>query len=227
MGAGLGQRVYAQAMVEMVAEIALGSVQSVAQLLERLEEMRGDGGTRVVLVTADGGEEFEAAEEVELRELARFELPAVFAWEGALAGPLADVALGCDIRVCGALASLEGPVAGRERVHSLAHWDAAGVLDGGGRPVGAEGLLKSGLVSSVTAAGGAHAEGRRIAEVIASRGPIATRLGKEAIWRGLGQPLEQALRFETDLTLLLQTTKDRAEGVRAFLEKRTPNFTGE
>jgi len=50
---------------------------------------------------------------------------------------------------------------------------------------------------------------------------------KEAIWRGLELPLEQALRFETDLTLLLQTTKDRAEGVAAFVEKRQPPFTGE
>ncbi|MYK26587.1 MAG: hypothetical protein F4052_06530, partial [Dehalococcoidia bacterium] len=62
---------------------------------------------------------------------------------------------------------------------------------------------------------------------VAARGPIATRLAKEAVWRGLDQPLEQALRFETDLTLLLQATKDRAEGVRAFLEKRPPDFTGE
>lgn len=67
----------------------------------------------------------------------------------------------------------------------------------------------------------------RIAGVIASRGPIATKLAKEAAWRGLVLPFEQALRFETDLTLLLQTTKDRAEGVQAFLEKRTPNFKGE
>jgi len=39
-------------------------------------------------------------------------------------------------------------------------------------------------------------------------------------------PLEQALRYETDLTVILQTTKDRAEGVRAFLEKRSPKFNG-
>jgi enoyl-CoA hydratase/carnithine racemase len=39
-------------------------------------------------------------------------------------------------------------------------------------------------------------------------------------------PLEQALRYEADLTIILQTTADRAEGVRAFLEKRRPRFTG-
>jgi enoyl-CoA hydratase/carnithine racemase len=55
---------------------------------------------------------------------------------------------------------------------------------------------------------------------------LAVQLAKEAIWRGLEMPLEQALRFETDLTLLLQTTKDRAEGVSAFLEKREPHFIG-
>ena len=39
-------------------------------------------------------------------------------------------------------------------------------------------------------------------------------------------PLDQALRYETDLTVILQTTEDRAEGVRAFIEKRKPRFEG-
>ncbi|MGK2964873.1 MAG: enoyl-CoA hydratase-related protein, partial [Tepidiformaceae bacterium] len=59
------------------------------------------------------------------------------------------------------------------------------------------------------------------------RGPIAVRLAKEAIWRGLPLDLEHGLRFETDLTLLLQTTKDRSEGVAAFVQKRKPIFLGE
>ncbi len=71
-----------------------------------------------------------------------------------------------------------------------------------------------------------YAEGLRVATVVASRAPHATQLAKEAIWRGIEMPLAQALRFETDLTLLLQTTKDRAEGVAAFLEKRHPHFIG-
>ena len=66
-----------------------------------------------------------------------------------------------------------------------------------------------------------------MARTIASRGKLATRIAKEAVWRGLDMPIEQALRYETDLTLLLQTTKDREEGVRAFVEKRSPKFTGD
>ena len=68
---------------------------------------------------------------------------------------------------------------------------------------------------------------QKVARTIASRGKLATRIAKEAGWRGLDMPIEQALRYETDLTLLLQTTKDREEGVRAFVEKRSPKFTGD
>ena len=49
---------------------------------------------------------------------------------------------------------------------------------------------------------------------------------KEAVSRGAEMPLDQGLRYETDLTMILQTTEDRAEGVRAFLEKRQPKFKG-
>ena len=68
---------------------------------------------------------------------------------------------------------------------------------------------------------------QKVARTIASRGKLATRIAKEAVWRGLDMPLEQALRYETDLTLLLQTTKDLEECVRAFVEKRSPKFTGD
>ena len=43
---------------------------------------------------------------------------------------------------------------------------------------------------------------------------------------GLALPLADGLRLEGDLSTLLRTTDDRLEGARAFLEKRTPQFTG-
>ncbi len=69
-------------------------------------------------------------------------------------------------------------------------------------------------------------EALNLARAIASRGPIATRYAKDAIRHGLDMPLEQALHYETELTILLQDTADRAEGVDAFVRKRTPVFSG-
>ena len=65
-----------------------------------------------------------------------------------------------------------------------------------------------------------------LARSIASRGPIATRYAKDAIRHGLEMPLAQALHYETELTILLQDTNDRAEGVDAFVGKRTAQFSG-
>ena len=53
-----------------------------------------------------------------------------------------------------------------------------------------------------------------------AKGPIALRLAKEAVLKGSDLTLEQGIRLEQDLYVLLQTTADRAEGVRAFLAKR-------
>jgi enoyl-CoA hydratase/carnithine racemase len=95
-----------------------------------------------------------------------------------------------------------------------------------GEAVDAQEALRIGLVSQLAARERLPAEAEALAGRIAAQGPIAVRYAKEAITRGLDMTLEQALRYETDLTIILQTTQDRAEGVRAFLEKRTPEFRG-
>jgi enoyl-CoA hydratase/carnithine racemase len=176
-------------------------------LLPELEGIREGGEARVIVLDATGADAVDAMTAEQLRALTLFALPVVCCFEEELGEGMAGIALSADIRVCGTGGAL--------------------AVRPGAERLDAEALLQAGLVTAVAAAGEAEAEARRLADVIASRGPIATRLAKEAIKRGAGQALEQALRFETDLTLLLQTTKDRAEGVRAFLEKRPPLFTGE
>ncbi len=205
------------------ATIDAGALRSFSELEAQLA---GLGDARAVVVALPERWSIPASDD-QLRRFEMWPVPTVAAFDGELGGPGLDVALACDIRVCGADASIRTRRIGSRRLLSLiGHARSADLFERRGA-LDAQGLLDVGLVSDVAVAGGAIAAAERIASVIASRGPIATRLGKEAIWRGLELPFRQALRFETDLTLLLQTTKDRAEGVRAFLEKRPPVFTGE
>ena len=60
--------------------------------------------------------------------------------------------------------------------------------------------------------------------MLAARGPLALRFAKEAVVKALDLPLAEGMRLEQDLYVLLQTTEDRREGVRAFLERRRPRF---
>ena len=84
--------------------------------------------------------------------------------------------------------------------------------------------LDWGLVNAV--ADDPSAAAMDVARSIAARGPLATRYAKDAIRHGLDMPLAQALHYETELTILLQDTDDRAEGVDAFVNKRTAAFSG-
>ena len=146
-----------------------------------------------------------------------------------------EVALACDIRVAGESATFAMPETmlgavpaggGTQRLpRAIGRAQALRLLLTGEQIDAAEGR-RIGLLSRVVPDGQALDAARGIALAIASRGPIATRLAKEAVHRGAEMPLPQALRYELDLTLLLQTTADRAEGVRAFAAKRPPDFIG-
>lgn len=188
-------------------------------LLDVLSHARAESSRAVIL---DGTAGFAGElSEADLWRLQRFVLPLVFVAAGDIRGAALDVAVLSDIRVCERGTVFGTATRAQERLALL--------LRGVEFPIEltAESAWLAGFVSEVSLPGQGLGAAERIASSIAQRGPIATRLGKEAVWRGLPQEFEQALRFETDLTLLLQTTKDRAEGVSAFVQKRAPVFTGE
>lgn len=215
-------------LVDGRLEARLEAFDSCADLLADLETAPASGEARVALLWGSGFRSEEATTSAaEARSIERFEFPTIFAISGTLTPAATQVALSCDIRCASPDASFRVPIGSRRAMTLIGIEGSAELLPARGR-VDAAAALKHGLVSQVSAQDSdLLADARELAMVVASRGPIAVKLAKEAIWRGLELPLEHALRFETDLTLLLQTTKDRAEGVRAFLEKRQPHFTGE
>ncbi len=70
-------------------------------------------------------------------------------------------------------------------------------------------------------------EAKKLAGAIAKSGPIAVRMSKTAINAGSEMDLQKALLLEKTLVSLCFDSKDRVEGMKAFLEKREPDFTGE
>jgi enoyl-CoA hydratase/carnithine racemase len=161
--------------------------------------------------------------------------PTIAVVEGAVRDAGLELALCADIRLADMSATFAMPDIGLGRL------PIAGGLQRLARTVGRAHALDMvlrgtainaatarqwGLISQVAVDGAAPQEATDLATQIAQRGPIALRAAKEAVRRGLEMPLDEALRFETDLTVLLQTTADRAEGVDAFTEKRPPRFQG-
>jgi enoyl-CoA hydratase/carnithine racemase len=159
--------------------------------------------------------------------------PVVAAVSGVVESAGMELALACDIRIAGESARFAMPETdlgmvprggGTQRLPRAIGRAQALWLLLTGESIDAAEALRIGLVSAVVSDSELAATAAAVAATIASRGPIATRLAKEAVHRGSEVPLAQGLQTELDLTVILQTTADRAEGVQAFIEKRPPQF---
>ena len=92
--------------------------------------------------------------------------------------------------------------------------------------LGADEALRIGLVNRVVPADALLAEASSLARTIASKPPLAARLAKQAIDQGLQADVQTAMAFELYAAAILFDTDDRREGMRAFVEKRTPVYRG-
>jgi enoyl-CoA hydratase len=95
-----------------------------------------------------------------------------------------------------------------------------------GLPFSAEEAERWGLVNRVLPLEELLEAALAIADRIAGNGPISVRQAKQAIHRGLQMSLADGLAFEIEAYNRLVPTADRREGVRAFNERRKPNFQG-
>jgi enoyl-CoA hydratase/carnithine racemase len=95
-----------------------------------------------------------------------------------------------------------------------------------GRRVAAEEAKAVGLVNHLVPAGQARAKALEIATTIAANGPIAVRQAKKAIAWGAETDLETGMMLAIEAYNSTVHTEDRLEGVRAFNERRPPQFQG-
>jgi len=219
----------------------------VAALADACAALHDDAGVQAVILTGAGGHfcgdwsdapveraaQAEGAVAGAFDTLAALPQPVIAAVNGPAEGAGFELALAADVRfaaepatftlIAGAALPLAG---GLTRLGRAVGQARAGWIALSGTRLTATEALRDGLVSAVVPPQQLLSEAERLAVTVTQRGPIAVRFAKEAMQRGLDMTLPQALRFETDLTVILQATADRAEGVDAFVEKRVPRFTG-
>ena len=226
----------------------------VGDLADAVAELAGDEDARCVVVrsagkhfcagadlkerktmTPDEVREFVPRLAAAVRSVAELPMPTIAAVRGAAAGGGCELALACDIRIVGSDAS----IGLRET--------ALGILPGAGgtqrlpRLIGpsrakrwifaaemhtAEQALADGVADRVVALDRLDAEATELAATIASNGPIAVRLAKRAVERGMDLPLDGALELEWECYQQTVGTEDRVEALKAFAEKRKPLFRG-
>ena len=95
-----------------------------------------------------------------------------------------------------------------------------------GEPMSAFDAERHGLITEVTEPARTLPRAMEIAHALATRAPVAVRLAKRAVLDSFETPLELGLQLEHRANLAVFETADRAEGHRAFIEKRPPRFQG-
>lgn len=168
--------------------------------------------------------------------LEELHIPTIAVVEGAALGGGLEMALSCDLRICGedaifglpetGLAIIPG-AGGTQRLPRLVGKSFAKDLIFTGRKIGSSDAISMGLVNYCVASGKARLKALEVARDINQKGPLAIRMAKRAINGGIEMDTKLGLSFEMDCYKQLLDTKDRLEGLAAFAEKRKPAYKGE
>lgn len=190
-----------------------------------LTELAGAGAVDMML----------SATELLWGAIARCRTPIVAAVRGLALGGGWELALHADVIVAGDKARFGLPeirvgimpgAGGTQRLPRLAGKHRALDLLLTGRTVSAAEAMDMGAVSRLVADAEVEGTAVEVAATIARMPPLAVREIKEVVTAGADCALDAALALERNALRVLFASEDKEEGVRAFLEKRTPNFVG-
>ena len=198
-----------------------GDVHFMAELVERRESeefARLLGAARRVILT--------------IRHMTK---PVIASIEGACAGAGFNLALACDLRIASAMATFTQSFVklgfhpdwgGTYFLPRMVPSNIACELFFLGDSIDAQRALTLGLVNYVVAPEALVPETRKLAERLRDSPAVSIAAVKHAVYAGQHESLEQMLQYEVDAQLRCFESEDGREGVRAFLEKRAPRFTG-
>lgn len=162
--------------------------------------------------------------------------PVIAAVNGFALGGGCELAMACDIRIASEKAKFGQPevnlgiiagYGGTQRLPRLVGKGLANELLFTGDIIDAAEACRIGLVNRVVPAEELLDVAKAMAERIMNRSLIAVQLTKSAVARGLDTDLKSGLAFEAEAFGLCFSTADQKEGMAAFMEKRTPKFSGQ
>lgn len=223
-------------------------------LVGALDALRDDEEVRVAVITGAGEKAFIAGADIaefkdatpvqQYRAMQRgniysaveeFPKPVIAMINGYALGGGCELAMACDIRISAENARLGQPEVnlgiipgggGTQRLPRLVGEGQALRLILSGEMIDAVRAAEIGLVDEVVPAGELRERTLELARKIAARSPLALQAAKECVLAARRMPLDEGLRFERGWFALLFSTRDKEEGVAAFLEKREADFVG-
>ena len=232
------------------------NAQVLDELARAMKELDADSAVRAVIITGTGEKAFAAGADIgELNQLANAaegaakakaghrvgdaiehsRLPVVMAINGFALGGGLELAMTGDIRIAASTAKLGQPevnlgiiagFGGSQRLPRLVGPGMASFMLLTGEIISADEAKQANLVDKVVPPDQLMAEAKRVAHVIAEKGPLAIAETKRLIHRGMQTDLHSALDLEAESFGRMAATADAKEGTAAFLEKRAPNFKG-
>lgn len=226
--------------------------QMVAEILAAMETYDRDPEIKVILLAGNGRafaagadiDEMMDADAISLESLNQFtdwdrlawiKKPIIGAVHGFALGGAFELALCCDMLFAAENAEFGFPevnlgvmpgAGGTQRLTKLVGKTKAMEWILSGKRISAKEALLHGIINTTFAQEVLMEETFKFANVISSQAPLAVRLIKESILKAVDYPLYEGMQYERKNFYLLFATEDQKEGMRAFKEKRKPEFKG-
>ncbi|RNB77837.1 enoyl-CoA hydratase-related protein [Brevibacillus panacihumi] len=228
------------------------NLQLMDELVSELERMDQDADIRAILLTGNDKAFAAGADINEMAEASAIEImkrdqfavwdrisliskPIIGAVSGFVLGGGCELMMNCDIVIASETTVIGQPevklgvmpgAGGTQRLTRAVGLQKAMEMLLTGEPISAKEAARYGLVNRVVPVEAYYQEALRLAKQIAQQAPLAVQVIKKSVHKAQDLPLADALDYERNAFYLLLASDDRKEGMQAFLEKRTPRFTG-